>query len=127
LQIAWWVWLGVTVMVVRPWYGFVGHSHWARVEWIPFSHRPVPLIDSIANAALFFPLGALQVTAYPASTPARRVWIAIATAFVLATLFELCEVYSHFRLASATDVSTNAFGAFCGAVAFRSVIPAQRG
>jgi hypothetical protein len=50
--------IGVIALVVVPWGDFQGHTHWAKVGWIPFVSPPVRLRDMVANLLLFAPFGA---------------------------------------------------------------------
>ena len=52
--------VSVTLIVAAttmPWSTYyVGHSHWAKVEWVPFSQRVRP-VDFLLNILLFLPFG----------------------------------------------------------------------
>ncbi|MCC6162750.1 MAG: hypothetical protein IT182_05310 [Acidobacteria bacterium] len=57
-----WIPLAASVVVVlavttTPWSAYVGHSHWADVEWVPFTRTLRPL-DFLLNVLLFVPFGA---------------------------------------------------------------------
>ena len=55
----WMLWLVSLALIVAlttmPWRDYVGHSHWDRVRWVPFSDHGFPEI--LLNVALFFPFG----------------------------------------------------------------------
>jgi glycopeptide antibiotics resistance protein len=90
---------------------FQNHTHWAQVEWVPFTKYVRPF-DILANVALFAPLGA---TVAWGSTSRRRVGAATLAALVLSLLIEWSQVYTHNRAATTTDVLTNTLGAWLGA------------
>ena len=47
----------IVAATTMPWsIYYVGHSHWARVEWVPFSRRVRP-VDFLLNILLFLPFG----------------------------------------------------------------------
>lgn len=104
-------WIAVILAAVVPW-DFVGHSHWMKVQWIPFSSPPVKPIDIVANVALYLPFGYLVAAR---SANPRRPWIAIALAAVLSLATEWTQVYSHSRFPSVQDVLCNVVGAWVGA------------
>lgn len=118
----------IVMATTMPWSWFyVGHPHWASVEWIPFTRRVRPL-DFVLNLLLFVPFGwsALRVFAgagegdsSPRST--RRgvmLWI-IAAGCLLSVSVELFQVYSHGRIATSADVLSNTIGTWLGARAAR--------
>jgi hypothetical protein len=91
-----------------PWTDYVGHAHWARVEWIPFTRGPANLFEGAANVVLFVPLGA----ALAASGLRFR---AIGTgALLLSVGIELYQVYCHNHFPTATDVVLNTAGSLLG-------------
>src|SRR5258708_21737911 len=94
-----------------PWGDWVGHSHWARVGWIPFVSGPVTLPDIAQNLLLFAPVGVFSTLAF-----ARRpvAWAVGLTAPV-SLLGEWTQVYSHARFPSATDFACNVAGASASA------------
>jgi glycopeptide antibiotics resistance protein len=108
-------WFGVLLAVVRPWHGYVGHPHWNSVAWIPFVSWPHKFGDELGNTVLFFPWGALQAAAFPAASRSRTVGRVAAVALVTSATCEFCQVFSHNRFASVTDVVTNVGGAVLGA------------
>lgn len=103
------------------WY-YVGHPHWASVEWIPFTQR-IRIDDFILNALLFVPFGfsALRVFARerepdvpPAGRPrAAVVWVVVAGC-LLSVSVELFQIYCHGRIATTADVLSNTFGTWIG-------------
>jgi glycopeptide antibiotics resistance protein len=47
----------IVAATTMPWSTYyVGHSHWAKVEWVPFSQRVRP-VDFLLNILLFLPFG----------------------------------------------------------------------
>lgn len=93
-----------------PWSRFVGHSHWALVEWVPFTRGVYPF-DIVVNVALFVPLG--LGLAWGRGPRARLAATIIGV--LLSLSIELFQVYTHGRLATITDVLTNTCGAAIGA------------
>jgi glycopeptide antibiotics resistance protein len=105
-------WVAVILAAVVPWTDYVGHSHWGKVQWIPFSSPPVKPIDIIANVLLYLPFGYLGVAG---SGSRRRGWIVVGIAAVLSLLTEWTQVYSHYRFPSMQDALCNIAGAWLGA------------
>jgi glycopeptide antibiotics resistance protein len=117
------LWTALIVLVVVPWETFQNHSHWARVQWLPFVTPPIKLSDIVANLLLYMPFGylSMRVRRRP------RVWQGVALAFVLSATTELTQVYSHGRFPSTTDIVNNVAGAWVGAaLAMRSQGAAAR-
>ena len=106
------LWIGVILFVVTPWYGLRDHSHWARVQWIPFISPPIRLRDMVANTLFYVPFGYFYVRA----TRRGGVWHAVATGLLLSAVTELTQVYSHGRFPSTTDLLCNSAGAHLGAL-----------
>lgn len=104
--------MGFTLFVVVPWYAVKDHSHWDRVQWVPFVTPPIRLRDLVANTLFYVPFGILYVRA--ARHP--RVWKAVCAGLALSLATELTQVYSHGRFPSTTDLICNTVGAACGAV-----------
>lgn len=117
----------ILLVTVRPWYGFVGHSHWANVEWVPFSHGVRPF-DCVANVLLFVPLGAaltwgrfgggeapLPGGRSPWKSPRAAIVQATIAGALLSMAVELYQVYCHGHFPTMTDVLTNTTGAWLGA------------
>src|SRR5438874_12873027 len=111
-RLAFAVWMAVIASATVPWTDFVGHSHWQKVQWIPFRSPPVRPLDIIGNIALYVPLGYLFVRS---ATRRGRVWHAVALAAVVSFAVEWSQVYSHMRFPSAQDVVCNVCGAWVGA------------
>jgi glycopeptide antibiotics resistance protein len=107
--------IGLIVFAVVPWWSFRDHSHWDKVEWVPFT-APVPLRDVVANVALFVPLG---VVIARRSLPRRRVFNAACIGAAISIVAELAQVYSHSRFPTATDVIANVLGAVAAAALVR--------
>jgi glycopeptide antibiotics resistance protein len=109
----------IVVVTTMPWSTYyVGHSHWARVEWVPFSKTFRPL-DLLLNILLFVPFGYsafATLGSEAARSMGRRNQIGIvAAAFLLSLAVELFQVYCHARLPTMTDVISNTGGALLGA------------
>ena len=98
-------------LVTLPW-DLQNHAHWQKVAWVPFATGIVRPIDLVANATLYFPLGVV----IPATSPWRKVALALLVALALSTLLELAQVWSHSRFPSATDVAMNVVGSVAGAL-----------
>lgn len=99
----------IVAATTMPWSAYyVGHSHWARVEWVPFTQRVRPL-DFLLNILLFVPFG------FTAQTAGQRVQRVVLAATLLSAGVEVFQVYTHGRLPTTTDVLSNATGAFLGA------------
>lgn len=107
----------IVAVTTMPWsVYYVGHSHWAHVEWVPFTRWVRPL-DVVLNIALFIPLGASAAAAWSSPDPgstARRRRAIVAGACLLSVSVELFQVYCHGRLPTTTDVLTNTLGAWLG-------------
>lgn len=111
-KIAFGLWVAVILFVVTPWYGIRDHSHWARVQWIPFVSPPIRLSDIVLNTLFYMPFGFMYVR----RSASRRIWKAVAAAAVLSALTEVTQVYSHGRFPSTTDLVCNTVGAYLGAI-----------
>ena len=94
-----------------PWGNWVGHTHWARVGWIPFYSWPVSIFDILQNTLLFLPAG---FCARLALGPRARVWAPLLT-LPVSLLGEWTQLYSHNRFPSATDLVCNLLGSMIGA------------
>lgn len=105
------------VVAVVPWTSYQNHSHWQRVGWIPFASPEVRLRDIVVNVLLYAPWG--YVCARSSRALAGRVWVVIALAAALSITTEASQLYSHGRFPSATDVASNMFGAYAGAMLAR--------
>ncbi len=104
-----------------PWSSFVGHSHWATVEWVPFSRGIYPF-DIVANVTLFLPLG----LALAWGRSRRALLYATLAGAALSIAIELYQVYTHGRIATATDVLTNTCGTALGATLAEKTLSARR-
>jgi len=104
------LWTAVILLAVVPWGSYQDHSHWARVQWIPFVTPPIKARDIFVNVLLYVPFGHWSMRLWPLP----RAWRAIVLALALSVTSELSQVYSHGRFPSATDVTCNVFGAWLG-------------
>lgn len=111
------VWTLVVVAVVVPWTSWVGHAHWGRVEWMPFT-PPLRKRDIVLNVLLYVPLGFCVVRD---GRWGRRVVSVLAVGLGLSLMTETTQVFSHGRFPAMTDVVTNTAGAWIGAMAARRV------
>jgi glycopeptide antibiotics resistance protein len=104
------LWTAVILLAVVPWTSYQDHSHWARVQWIPFVTPPIKLRDLVANVLLYVPFGywSMRLGARP------RAWRGLVLAAVLSLGTEFTQVYSHGRFPSLTDVVCNVTGAWLG-------------
>lgn len=107
------VWLGTVVLIVLattwPWSDFRGHAHWAKVEWIPFTHRTVAR-DLLLNVLLFAPFGFAAGRGWPAAPT----WLWVVSACVLSLVVETYQLFSHSRFPTSVDLLANAAGAWVG-------------
>jgi glycopeptide antibiotics resistance protein len=111
--------IAIIVLVVVPWSDVVTHSHWGKVQWVPFLSPPVKIRDIVGNVALYLPFGytsARQMIRANATVP--RV-AALAALLSLAT--EWTQLYSHSRFPSMQDVVCNVMGAACGCLLANAV------
>src|ERR1700741_399609 len=88
--IAFGIWSAVIVAATVPTTDFVSHTHWQKVQWIPFVSPPVKLVDVVVNIGLYFPFG---YTLARASGPRFRAWRAVALAGVLSVVLEWSQLY----------------------------------
>ncbi|MCU1384004.1 MAG: hypothetical protein JWL71_2701 [Acidobacteria bacterium] len=106
------VWTLAIVAATVPWTDFVGHTHWQKVQWIPFVSPPVKLLDTVVNILLYIPFGYGFIRA---SASRRRPWQGAAIAAALSFAAEASQLYSHSRFPSLQDVVCNVSGAWLGA------------
>lgn len=106
------VWSALIVAATVPWTDLLGHSHWQKVQWIPFHSQPVKFFDVVVNMALYFPFGYQLLRAFPSRA---RVWHAVALATALSLTIEWSQLYSHSRFPSVQDVVCNIGGSWIGA------------
>ena len=102
--------LAAALAVDYPWDHWVGHTHWAKVGWIPFYSWPVSLRDILQNVILFLPAGVCARLAFGARA---RIWAPL-LAFPVSLLGEWTQLYSHERFPSATDLVCNIAGSLVG-------------
>ncbi len=107
------VWTLVVILGVVPWASWVGHSHWDRVEWGPFTGT-FRLRDIVLNVLFYVPIGFFFVR--------DGLWRwkgtlagAVAFGLLLSLGTEFTQVFGHGRFPSMTDVLTNTSGAAAGA------------
>jgi len=93
-----------------PWTTWAGHSHWAKVGWIPFYSWPLSVPDIIQNILLFMPAGVCARLALGERARMRAVLLALP----VSVLGEWTQLYGHSRFPSATDVSCNVLGTLAG-------------
>lgn len=113
------VWSAIIVAATVPWTDLVGHTHWQKVQWIPFRSPPVEPLDIVVNIVMYVPFGHQFVRA---SAPRARVWHAVALAGALSLILEWSQLYSHSRFPSLQDVACNILGAWIGAWLQRNLI-----
>ena len=107
--------LAVAAAETLPWSNFQGHSHWAKVCWVPFQDRWLPgfWTDVLENVLLSLPFGFTGIHARARNTVGTAAQIVALAAGLVAT-GELFQVYCHNRFPSMTDVTTNTAGALIG-------------
>jgi VanZ like family len=88
--IVWTIFIGVCVV---PWMDLQNHTHWSKVQWIPFVTPPVKLIRWAGR---------------------KRSLLAVVAAAALSLATEWTQLYSHSRFPSLTDVTCNVIGAIVG-------------
>ena len=106
-------WSALIVAGTVPWADFVGHTHWQKVQWIPFSSPPVRVRDIVGNVAFYFPFGYFLMTAFPSRA---RVWHAVLLGGALSFILEWSQLYSHWRFPSVQDLLCNIVGSSAGAI-----------
>jgi len=111
--IRFWLWVGFIVLAVTPWEDLQNHSHWRRVQWIPFVTPPVKPIDIVVNVLLYLPFG--YWFAQLRGGRRGQVWGAVVAAAMLSLATEWTQLYSHSRFPSMTDVTNNLIGTALGA------------
>jgi glycopeptide antibiotics resistance protein len=105
-----------------PWsYYYVGHAHWANVEWVPLSRHVKPE-DFILNLVLFVPFGYGGLRAWspdaddatPARVDRRLLAAVIVAGGLLSISVEVFQVYCHGRMPTTVDVIANTIGTWIG-------------
>ena len=114
--------LSVSLVIAAgfPFGDLVGHTHWSRVNWIPFASRFRPL-DVAVNFLLCAPLG--TVTGLELR---RGVLVGGVMALALSLFVESMQLFSHLRFPSATDVFCNVAGAVAAALIVRRTVAVRR-
>jgi len=105
------VWAIALVLVTVPFGDLHLHTHWSKVNWIPFVGRWVKLTDVVANVILYLPFGFLAPWRRTLTSTAVQT---IALTAVFASLLEWTQLFSHTRFPSATDVVSDVAGAVLG-------------
>lgn len=130
----WLLWAWVTLLVIAPtfpWSDFVGHSHWDKVQWVPFADftfTPKMFIDIVGNFGWFAVFGyLLHYRREDRSVASLKPTIFVA--LLLSLLLEGFQVFCHNRFPSMTDVTCNVLGAALGAfiVSTQQPIPTPQG
>jgi glycopeptide antibiotics resistance protein len=104
-------WVAVILAAVVPWWDMQNHTHWSKVQWIPFLTPPIKPLDLIGNVLLYLPFGVL----FPTRRDASWWRWPVAVALGLSIVTEWTQLYSHWRFPSFTDVTCNVIGAAIGA------------
>ena len=113
------LWTVLITFVTVPWTDMQNHTHWMKVQWIPFVTPPVKLIDLVVNVLLYLPLG---YWFRKQSAAQQSWWRACVYALALSLVTEWTQLYSHSRFPSLTDTTCNLIGTVLGAlVAVRGV------
>lgn len=91
---------------------FVGHPHWRRIVWVPYSESRLSPEDVIVNLLVFFPFGFLWAFGNRRGAQAlARVGLLVTA---LSVACEFYQIFCHERFPSATDVVDNSLGVFAG-------------
>lgn len=107
------IWVALIMFATVPWHDFQNHTHWMKVQWIPFVTPPVRLRDILINIAMYWPLGYL----FARQSGDNRSWLRAALFALGLSLFtEWTQLYSHSRFPSLTDTTCNVVGTIWGAV-----------
>ena len=113
------LWTCLIAAVTVPWTDMQNHTHWRKVQWIPFVSPPVKLIDIIVNILLYLPFG---YWFRKQASDDHAWWRGCVYALALSLVTEWTQLYSHSRFPSLTDTTCNLGGTAIGAVlAMRSV------
>jgi glycopeptide antibiotics resistance protein len=120
------VWTAAIIATGVPFTNLQNHTHWYKVQWIPFYSPPVKLSDIAANIIIYMPLGFLTQPWKDVRARLKRGVIAVA---LLSTAIETTQLYSHSRFPSSTDIACDVIGAAIGilvSVLFEGSSPAAR-
>lgn len=107
----WLAWTAVILLVTLPWRDLQDHTHWAKVQWIPFVTPPIRLRDLVGNVFLYLPFGLL---ARQALTPRIGFTGVALIAASLSFTAETAQLFSHRRFPSSTDLVCNLAGTWLG-------------
>jgi len=106
------LWTCLIAFVVIPWMDLQNHTHWMKVQWIPFVTPPVKVIDIVVNILLYWPFGYW----FGKQAGDARAWRrACLYALALSLATEWTQLYSHSRFPSLTDTTCNVIGTALGA------------
>jgi len=101
----------ILLLTTWPFRPFVGHSHWAAVEWMPFTQKQAPL-DFVLNTLLFVPLGVAVAWRARSGGIGRATVVGL----LVALLVETYQIFTHTAFPTLADVLANTLGAWGGAV-----------
>jgi len=104
----------ILLLTTWPFRSFVSHSHWAAVEWIPFTQKQVPL-DFLLNTLLFVPLGLALAWRTNLTTIGRITLVGL----LVSLMVETFQVFTHSAFSTTADVLANTLGAWGGALMWR--------
>ena len=111
-----WLYLAATLGLIAvgtfPW-DLQNHPHPYKVAWAPFVTGVVRPQDLLLNALLYFPVGYFL----PLQSRRTRVLWTAGLALLVSGLLEYCQVWSHSRFPSSTDLVMNVAGSIAGALA----------
>jgi len=108
------VWTAAIIATCVPFTNLQNHTHWYKVQWIPFYSPPVKLTDVAANILIYVPFGFLG---RPRKDLRVRFKRGVTAAALLSTAVETTQLYSHSRFPSSTDIACDVIGAAIGIAA----------
>lgn len=127
LMAAWLAWTAVILRITLPFGDLQDHTHWGKVQWIPFVTPPIRLRDIVGNVMLYVPFGYLGMRMLSSWFTVRVLGVVL-LAGILSFAAETTQLFSHQRYPSSTDLVCNLAGAWSGAqlgyFAFRRPKPA---
>jgi len=104
------LWILLIAVCVIPWTDLQNHTHWSKVQWIPFVTPPVKVVDIVVNVLLYIPFGYWFLR----WAGRKRSLLAVVAAAALSIATEWTQLYSHSRFPSLTDVTCNIVGTIVG-------------